>query len=132
MTTNEAYNEAMDAVEELRESGIRVDIKPSRSRNDAECVAKYSGPERVAPDKWIHVTFHPQTGEQRKAIAEKARHLGWLGAGFDTGGCAGQRDWELDWSFRYTDRPDGELEERRDDVEAIIGNVLEGGNDALR
>lgn len=125
MNTNEAFDATLAAVEELRQSGISVEVKPSRSRSDSELVKKYSGPERVAPDRWVNVSFHPKTPEQSKAIAEKAKHIGWLGIGFDTGGCAGQRDWELDWSFRYTGMPDGELEVRRDHVEQLITEVIE-------
>jgi hypothetical protein len=132
MTTNEAYDATMAAVKELQASGIPVFMWPSDAREEPKIVAKYNGPERVSPDKWIHVKFSPVTSDQIQAIAEKAKHLGWLGIGFDTGGMTGQRDWELDWSFRYTTRPDGELEERRDQVEGLLNQLSDSSESGDR
>ena len=126
MTTDEAYEEAVAAVQEFREAGIPVVITPSRSREDPEIVKRYSGPERISPDKWISVSFSAESGEHVKLVHEKARYLGWLGIVFDTGGGFGSRDWELDWSFKYTGQPDGDAEEARDIVENMIQENTEG------
>ncbi len=127
MTTNEAFDATMAEVGNLETlAGIKVLIRPSKQRENAEIIAKYNGPERVAPDRWVNVTFKPVTPEQKQAIADAAKHLGWLGIGFDTGGMCHQRDWELDWSFNYTARPDGEQEEARDIVEDMLTNLMEG------
>lgn len=123
MTTNEAYEETIGIVEELRVSGIRVEIKASTHRSDVELVVKYSRPERVAPEKWVQVYFFPVNDEQRSAITEKAMRLGWMGVGFDTGytgARSGQRDWYLDFSFRYTAQYDSLLEDRRNMVEDLL------------
>jgi hypothetical protein len=127
MSTDEAFQETLDAVEEIRQSGVTVEIRPYKKPVRPGLLDKYSGPERVHRDKWVTVTFKPTDKAACTLIAEKARHLGWLGISFDTGGMLGQRDWELDWSFKYTGRPDGDQEERRDVVEDLLGNMLEGG-----
>lgn len=125
MTTLEAYRETIHALDELRELGVTVQIRPSKQRNNPELIARYNGPEHLPPDQWVNVTLKADLSPQFRAIAEKAKHLGWLGIYFDTGGMAGSRDWELDWSFTYTAGPDGEAEERREIVEDLISNVLE-------
>jgi hypothetical protein len=105
-TAVDAYDLAMHWIENLRQLGVRIEIKPSKSRMDAECVAKYSGPERVSTDKWVHVHFFPTTHEQKQALFEAQAALNLLGIYFDTGGFTGQRDWELDWSFRFGGVPE--------------------------
>jgi hypothetical protein len=111
MTPDEGYAEAMSLVEELKNMGIRVEVvnwlARSKDRPDyiAEMKAKYNGPDRVAPEKWVNVHFYPISDEQSAAVRDRQRKLGWLGIGFDSGGMAGQRDWEMDWSFRVTERP---------------------------
>ena len=124
MTTDEAYDMTMAVVKELQSEGIRVEMKPSKSRDNPETVAKYSGPERVKPDKWFHVSFYPENDFQRKSISREVKHLGWLGIFFDNGGGMGVTDWELDWSFKYTGQPDGEIEDRRDMVDHMVEMMI--------
>lgn len=120
MTANEAYELTMQAVTSLESAGIKITITPSRSRTDPELIAKYNQPERVAPDKWVTVSFFPQTQSEAQLIHKKARNLGRLGIMFDTGGDSGQRDWELDWSFAYRGNPDFDKEESKQAVEDLI------------
>lgn len=126
MTTDEAFDYTMELVEELRGMGVKVEIKPSRSRTNAEVIAKYSGPERVKPERWVNVQFKAVTEEQANAIQERCRKLNWLGVVFDTGGGMKMRDWELDWSFRYQGRPDAEREEVQGQVEDLIQGMESG------
>jgi hypothetical protein len=130
MTSNEAYDQAMAFVNELGAMGIDVDTKVPQLRTDPDTIAKYSGPERVAPDKWLSVTFHPLTDEHRQAIADRAKKLAWMGICFDVGGGAGLRNWELDWSFHVVSFADGEHEHRMGVVEGIIRDTIEGGETA--
>jgi hypothetical protein len=127
---DEAYDYAMEIVEELRATGITVTLKPTKSRNDPECVAKYSGPDRVRPERWFHVTFSSSTPQQSVAIREKQTQLGWLGIHFDSGGMVGKRDWEFDWSFKYVGAPDGNREQSvnqtNDLIDALESGTLEG------
>ena len=127
MNADEAYAEAIAAVHELRDSGIRTEIEPYPKPIRASLLEKYSGPERVAPEKWVNVHFYPVTDEQKSAIHEAAHKLGWQSMKFDTGGCEGQRDWELDWSFNVVATPDAEAEHGRDVVEEIIKDGIESG-----
>jgi hypothetical protein len=127
MTTDEAYQRTMDAVLDLKSSGIEVNIVPSGAREREEMVQKYSGPERVSSDKWVHVHFVGVDKEQSQRIHDAAMLLSRDGISFDTGGGCGGRDWELDWSFSYTGRHDPVLDAARDTVEDLIeGGVVPG------
>ena len=119
MTTNEAYELAMEKVNELRDSGIAVTIIPSRARDNADTIKKYSGPERVAPEKWNHVTFEVSDQGQSMRIRDARKYLGMCGIAFDTGGCSNCRDWELDWSFKYSGKEDEEWQK------CLSENILE-------
>lgn len=127
MNVNEAYDLTIEVIQELEYSGIKVKRITSKSKDDLEVILKYRSSDRISPDKWLHVTFYFDTEEQRLAIHKKARELGWRGIGFDTGGSSGFRDWEIDWSFRVEDTPDGNLEASRDVVEDLIVENMEEG-----
>ena len=58
MKTIEAFEFTLTKVWELKESGIEVIIKPSRSSENKDLAKKYSGPDRVPAEKWLHVTFY--------------------------------------------------------------------------
>jgi hypothetical protein len=127
MTTDEAYAYTMEIVEELRHLGIEATFRPSKSMTDPEVVAKYSGPERVKPERWGKVTFKSFTPQQAQAIREKQQALGWLGIHFDSGGCVGQRDWEIDYSFKYTGAPaSGETEQAVSTANDLIDGLEAG------
>ena len=100
-TPIEAYNFTLEMVEKLKEHGITVKVKESRSRNSESAIKKYDKPDRVPPEMWNHVTLCYETADQRTKIYEATRYLGMVGIYFDTGGCANQYDWEMDWSFSY-------------------------------
>ena len=101
METINAFEFTLTKVWELKESGIEVIIKPSRSSENKDIAKRYSGTDRVPAEKWLHVTFHIKNGNESKKVLEMAQYLAMCGICFDTGGCSGQRDWELDWSFSY-------------------------------
>jgi len=120
MTTDEAYELTMQAVTSLESAGIAIKVTPSSSRIDQELIAKYRLPERVAPEKWVTVTFFPKTPAEAQLILKAVRNLGRLGIAFDTGGSDGQRDWELDWSFAYREVPDFAKEQSQETIEDMI------------
>ena len=99
MTPDEAYSLTLRYVAEICGLGVRAEIKRSKAQDKPEMVARYSGSDRVAPDKWINVSFYPETVALYEAIFERKRRLTGMGISFDTGGGIGVRDWELDWSF---------------------------------
>lgn len=98
----EAYNHALGVVIDLAASGIPVELKPSGSRKNPEAIADYSGPERLRPEKWLHIKLKPLTTEEVRLVEEKLDELRARGTNFDTGGGMGERDWEFDWSFTWS------------------------------
>lgn len=102
MTTLEAYEFTLEKIDELKKDDIHVIIKPSKSRNSKIITNKYNGPERISPDKWIHITFLFLEGDQATKILEMANYLMMCGIYFDTGG-----------STKHS----------RNDVEDIINNL---------
>lgn len=101
MNKNQAYELALEKVNELIESGIEVKIEPSKSMDDQKTLDKFNMPENISPDKWVHVTFEISDPMQAIKINEAANYLGLCGMTFDLGGTKTTRDWELDWSFLY-------------------------------
>ena len=47
-----------------------------------------------------------------------------LGITFDTGGSKGLRDWELDWSFKYTGEENYKMIQAREELEDDIETGL--------
>ena len=120
MTPLEAHAIAVESLRELESIGVVVRRTPSKSKDRPECVAKYSGPDRLPPHLWEHVSMFPVGEEQTNSITDHRKALNWRGIVFDTGGCAAQREWELDWSFQVKETPDGEVDARQDAVEEMI------------
>lgn len=89
------------AIDRMREAGVKVEIVPSNSRDNAKTVEKYSAVGRLPASEWNHVTLYAETQEQRDLVFSEGRDLVRRGIVFDTGGFIGGcgRDWELDWSF---------------------------------
>jgi hypothetical protein len=125
-TPIEAYEFTLRKVNQLKESGIDVVIKPTSSRNDEILIRKYSGTNRIPSDKWINVSFKVSDKGQAMKIHEVANYLGLCGIRFDTGGCYNCRDWELDWSFIFTPGVENEeWREAREDIEDMINDLIE-------
>ena len=101
MKPTDAYYFAMTKVNELKEDGIEVIIKPSISRNDKEFVNKYDKPNRIPSELWNHISFKISNAIQAQKVMKMRSYLGICGINFDTGGFTGYRDWEFDWSFSY-------------------------------
>ncbi len=100
-----AYDYAMGVLEELKESGVRVKMIIPRSVKEGKyhgAVIKYSPPKCLPVEKWRHVELFP-TKEQVELVHDAVTKLFESGITFDTGsGCEGGRDWEMDWSFKYS------------------------------
>lgn len=101
MEAIDGYNLVMSCVEQLRKQGIKVNITPTRSRNNQDTVEKYSGkPGHLTKDYWNHVTIFPLSEEDWKILRILEGILHNMECYFDTGYGCGGRDWEIDWSFR--------------------------------
>jgi len=123
MTLIEAYGFTLEKIEELKDAGIEVIMKPSNCRNNKELVEKYNHTERMPPDKWFHVTLKMVNKSQATKVHEVVNYLGMCGIVFDTGGWINYRDWELDWSFQYTGKEDEDRRDARDEVEDRIPDM---------
>ena len=132
MNLDEAYEFAMQMVEEIKSAGVEVIKTPSKSRTIASILKEFDNqPDRLPSDKWFRVTFKTNNPEHLKMISEKAKIIGWRGIAFDTSGCKGERDWSLDWSFHLTGTPDGEMEAGRDTVEDILTKLESSSNQCV-
>jgi len=123
-TVIEAYEFTLSKIKDLEETGIMVTFKPTNSRNDKEIVEKYNLPDRLPPELWYNVKFTIIDPSDSNKIFELGNYLRLCGIGFDTGGCCGIRDWELDWSFTYKkgdDQP--ELGMAREELEEMINSL---------
>ena len=129
MTPNEAHDYALELAKELQASGIELEITlwldkhKSRDEHYKNCVEKYGNdPKRASINKWCLVRFKTKSQEEVDLIHEKHKALSWMGVSFDSGGMADGscRDWELDWSFSYTGKPDTEHEESIDQCKDML------------
>lgn len=121
----EAFYFTMQKVNELKENGIAVNVKPTKSKTNKELVKKYNKPDRIPVENWVNVSFKIENEEQVLKIYEAANYLGLCGIRFDTGGCSNCRDWELDWSFSYNEGEENwEWREARKEVEDMISKMI--------
>jgi len=106
----EAFDLVLVEINELKKSGIRVEIIEPRSvreKDNKENKEHFKKLIKEYPDidytKWRNVSFFPK-GLEMKKIYELEKRLRVKGIYFDTGSSfllgASSRDWELDWSFR--------------------------------
>ncbi len=100
-TLVEAQTRVLLKVMTLALSGIEVRITPTKSRTDECVVKKYKDglPARL----WVSVNFRVKDRLELESVFKAGSELREKGIGFDTGGCKGRRDWELDWSFGLGD-----------------------------
>lgn len=121
MTPVDAYYFAMSKVNELKESGIDVSIRPAFSVNNEDMIKKYNKPNKILPKFWNHVSFKITKPIQTQKILDMCNYLGMCGITFDTGGCGGCRNWEFDWSFSYKKGTENwEWRDAREQVEDLI------------
>jgi len=120
MTPIDAYNLVLDKVKELEEEGIKTKITISKTKNEYSDDYENNKNERIPPELWQKVTFIIEEKSQAIKIHEVANYLGMVGIKFDVGGTINQRDWELDWSFKYTGTEDMDWRDARDECEDNI------------
>ncbi len=120
-----AYELVRDTGLDLRQEGMDVKIIQS----DSDEAPEESGLPR---EKWIRIEFFPKTNAQAKSINKKTKELNWSGIRFDTSGHPGQRQWDLDWSFKVGDVPDAEWEKAGDEVEDMIQEMEKPQGDSQK
>ena len=98
MNISEAYDFLMKKVDELKEQGIEISFRDSIVTPDT--IEKYNKLNRLPSTEWKTISL----GIQREGDLGKVREIEHLcsmvGIYFDTGYGGGQREWEIDWSFR--------------------------------
>jgi len=79
MTPLQAYEFALEKIDEIRSLGIKVGIVPTRSSTDEKLREKYkvedSNPTRIPYQKWVHVTFFVNDENESKTVYEAQRYL---------------------------------------------------------
>ena len=106
---NDAYKYTMEMINSLKKEGIEVEleiprcIRESENPNELDTVKKYCPPERLHWKKWRHVTFKVKNQEEINMIFFVRNVLTTTGCSFDSGGGCNGIDWEIDWSFNYSE-----------------------------
>ncbi len=122
-----AYDYAMGVLEELKKSGVKVEMVIPRRVSKGEyqdTVEKYHPPERLRVDKWRHVELFPKK-RQVGLVHDAVTKLFEFGITFDTGGgCNGGRDWEWDWSFTYNEEKNTEALKSLQENEKLIRKLF--------
>ena len=118
MNTLKAYDLVLKKVEELKQAGIKVKVKPCPSAKTNKIIPK---PSQIPAELWEHIRFEVNNLHESRMVLDAANYLDLLGIYFDSGGEKKYREWELDWSFEYTGiEGDGELRELRESVEECL------------
>lgn len=122
----EAYELVMEKVFELKESGVDVVITPydwaSRTPQEKEAARlNFINYKSILPiDKWSSISLTYENEIERELIQDTGNYLAMVGICFDCGGCGTSRDWEIDWSFRYTGKEEPQHIEARNNCEESI------------
>lgn len=116
----EAFELVLRKIDKLKLNGIDVKIVPSRSRDIESTLKKFTGYDNLPSYMWYHITFYNLDSTQTYEIYTAANELSEYGIAFDTGGCSGERDWDLDWSFDVSKERSHEWSVYRDVVEDLI------------
>ena len=122
MNILEAYDEVWLSLKNLAMEGVPFTIRPSHSRNIEETLKEFRGqPDRLPEQLWSHIEFSVKSDYDSDALRREEVRLSALNIAFDTGGGAGTRDWELDWSlFIATDEDIDAMEAGRGMVQNTI------------
>ena len=122
MNILEAYDEVWLSLKNLAMEGVAFTIRPSHSRAIAETLKEFRRqPGRLPEQLWSHIEFSVKSDYDSDALRREEVRLSALNIAFDTGGGAGTRDWELDWSlFIATDEDIDAMEAGRGMVQNTI------------
>jgi len=126
MTPDEALKHTLEFVKELQEQGISVSVVSyNMQEEDKEELLAMYGPGgthsefRADPSLWCRVCSRTVDAAQADEIRALAINLSRVGVFFDSSGMGGQRDWELDWSFKY--KPGEDSSQREEALNSMEG-----------
>lgn len=131
MNILEAYDEVWLSLKNLAMEGVTFSVRPSHSREIEDTVTTYRNqPNSLPAQLWSHIEFSVKSDYDRDALRREQVRLSALNIAFDTGGGAGIRDWELDWSlFIASDEDIDDMEAGREMVQDAIDSMESVQND---
>ena len=82
-------------------SQILEAIKSSEDNKDKKVIEASKKEGGIPSDKWVRICFQNLDETRKYKVLEAENFLSLFGISFDCGGCLNEREWEIDWSFRY-------------------------------
>jgi len=131
MNILEAYDEVWLSLKNLAMEGVKFTVTPSHSREIEDTVKTYRNkPDSLPVQLWSHIEFSVKSEYDKDALRREQVRLSAQNIAFDTGGGAGTRDWELDWSlFIASDEDIDDMEVGRGMVQDVIDSMESVQND---
>ena len=125
MDIMQAYEEVWGSLKNINRKGVKFSVLPSHSRHIESTLSKYDNrTDRLPRSYWSRVEFAASSEADTDAIREEEVRLSALNIAFDTGGCCGTRDWEIDWSLHIAEDEDIDaMEERRRTVKDTLDSM---------
>jgi hypothetical protein len=123
MNIMQGYKEVWQSLQNINRAGVKFSVGPSHTRHILSTLTEYDNrADRLQRCYWSHVEFSISSEEDTDAIRREEVRLSSLNIAFDTGGCVGIRDWEIDWSLHIAEDEDIDaMEERR----GMVKNALD-------
>ena len=125
MDIMQAYEEVWQSLKNINRKGVKFSVLPSHSRHIESTLSKYDNrTDRLPRSYWSRVEFATSSEADTDAIREEEVRLSALNIAFDTGGCGGTRDWEIDWSLHIAEDEDIDaMEEGRRTVKDTLDSM---------
>jgi len=125
MNIMQAYEEVWHSLKNINRAGVKFSIQPSRSRHIESALSKYDNRiDRLPSEFWSTVEFATSSEVDTDILREEEVRLSALNIAFDTGGCGGIRDWEIDWSLHIADDKEIDaMKERRRMVKDTLDSL---------
>ena len=100
MNISEAYDFLMNKVNDLKEQGIEISFRDSIATPDTK--EKYNKLNRLPSSEWKTICLGIEEEGDLSKVRDIEHLCNMVGIYFDTGYGGGQREWEIDWSFRVS------------------------------
>ena len=125
MNIMQAYEEVWQSLKNINQKGVKFSVRPSHTRHIESTLSEYDNrTDRLLRCYWSHVEFAVSSEADTDALREEEVRLSALNIAFDTGGCGGTRDWEIDWSLHIAEDEDIDaMEEGRRTVKDTLDSM---------
>jgi hypothetical protein len=97
----DAYEFTLAHVKELMEKGTQIRMEIPFLAKDKKVIEASKKEGGIPSDKWVRICFQNLDETRKYKVLEAENFLSLFGISFDCGGCLNEREWEIDWSFRY-------------------------------